>query len=69
MVQESQSQYDQRLEKEKEERFGFPAKDITELLVESGVKDTWKWTWKGGKKEGPFTKLEEKKIPDNLFWQ
>ena len=53
---------DRRLEAEKKERFGFPEKDVTELLKECGVKDEWKWNWKGGKKEGTFVKMEEKKI-------
>ena len=60
---------DRRLEAEKKERFGFPEKDVTELLKECGVKDEWKWNWKGGKKEGTFVKMEEKKITPKVFWQ
>lgn len=60
---------DKRLEAEKKERFGFPGKDVTELLKECGVKDEWKWSWKGAKKEGSFVKMEEKKITPKVFWE
>jgi len=54
--------------KEKKARCGCPAKCPVELLKENGVKDSWKWSWKGAKREGAFAKMEEKKISPTIFW-